>query len=55
MVRTLNTSAVRAVIRAHMQGMCEGAIAKLMTMDRTVVINIVYSYGIRRQLEIIGI
>ena len=51
MIRTMNESAVRAVLRAHMQGMCEGAVAKFLSIPRETVINIVYSYGVRKQLD----
>ena len=48
MVRTINESVVRAIIRNYNRGMSEGQTANLLGVAIRDVINIVYAYNCRK-------
>ena len=45
MIRTLNASAIKAVIRCYKQGMCEGQTARLLGLHIHTVIDLITEYN----------
>ena len=45
MIRTLNASAIKAVIRCYKQGMCEGQTARLLGLHIHTVIRLITEYN----------